>query len=185
MSFISWLINNFSPFVPFLSQFRNIQRRSSFAIAISSIFGSATIVKYHLSDCIYEKISHYHVEDDKKLEINKKTSNFNSFIKNRLPKCNYMVERFKSKHSEWMSSKISITINENSKTPQKPGRRPLSYTNAGPRLKRKLASEHLKKSTTQIFLCMLQQFLRRKNVKQTWHRTLKKLLQHLLNARRN
>ncbi|XP_044572126.1 uncharacterized protein LOC123257374 [Drosophila ananassae] len=92
-------------------------------------------------DSIYVKISHYHVEDDKKLEINKKTSNFESFIKKRLPKCNYMVERFKSKHTEWMSSSISVTINENCNTQQKPGRRTLSYGNAGPRLKRKLASE--------------------------------------------
>jgi len=52
-----------------------------------------------------------------------------------------MVEHFKSKHAKWMSSKISISLKESCKTLQKPGRPTLSYTNAGPKLKRKLASE--------------------------------------------
>jgi len=59
-----------------------------------------------LSDWSYEKLSKYHIEYAKRADINKKISYFESFIKEKLPKCNYMVERFKSKHAKWMSSKI-------------------------------------------------------------------------------
>jgi len=52
-----------------------------------------------------------------------------------------MVERFKSKNAKWISSKISISLKKSCKIPQQPGRPTLSYTTAGPRLKRKLASE--------------------------------------------
>jgi len=52
-----------------------------------------------------------------------------------------MLERFMSKHTVWLASKISITIDETCKTPHQMGRPTLSYTNAGTRLKRKLASE--------------------------------------------
>jgi len=94
-----------------------------------------------VSDWFYEKLRKYHIEDEKRVDINKKIGFFESFIKEKLPKCNYMVERFKSKQAKWMPSKISISLKESCKIPLQPGRPTLSYTNAGPRLKRKLASE--------------------------------------------
>ncbi|XP_033248121.1 uncharacterized protein LOC117188397 [Drosophila miranda] len=119
-----------------------IKESSSFCIAISSIFGATTIDKKNLSHIGFTVKSITTIwKMKKKREIDKKISNFESFIKRNLLKCNKMMERFMTTHAKWMASKITIIVDENCKTPKKMGRPTLHYTNAGTRLKRKLASD--------------------------------------------
>lgn len=110
-------------------------------------------------------MSKFQVESNKKKEIDKKIKNFELYIKANLPRCNRMLDRFISKHSKWVSSKISITLNERCNTPLKMGRPNCSYTNAGIRLKRKLASDFAPPG----FLYMLLQFVLSCHLAETWH----------------
>ncbi|XP_050742176.1 uncharacterized protein LOC127010860 [Drosophila biarmipes] len=73
-------------------------------------------------------------------KILNKVKYFINYVKRNLPKCNRMLGRFKSVHSRWLGSKMVIRIDKQPVT-LKTGRKKSNYEDAGPRLKRKLASE--------------------------------------------
>lgn len=94
------------------------------------------LVKY-----VLQNINNISLNEDQMRLISKQVKDFVNYIKKHLPKCNRKLERFKTKHSKWLSKSIIIVMDEQYVSPNKIGRPKLNYEDAGPRLKRKLASE--------------------------------------------
>lgn len=97
-----------------------------------------------ISNWIFEQLNSKTMSVDTKGSVKKKVSNFTRFIQKNLPKCNRTVSNFKVKHSNWLSLNMTIILDSKKDVApghNKMGRPPLTYEAAGPRLKRKLATE--------------------------------------------
>jgi len=90
---------------------------------------------------VLQNIDETELSDVQQNLITDKLKQFFGFINTNLPKCNRMLDRFKKKHAQWLASSIKIEFLKDDVPREKPGRKRLTYTEAGPRLKRKLASE--------------------------------------------
>lgn len=69
---------------------------------------------------------------------------FLNHVKKYLPQCNRMLQRFKARHARWLSQSITLTLDENVTdlaSSSAMGRPKLNYSDAGERLKRKLACD--------------------------------------------
>ena len=65
------------------------------------------LVKY-----VLQNINNISLNEDQMRLISKQVKDFVNYIKKHLPKCIRKLERFKTKHSKWLSKSIIIVMNE-------------------------------------------------------------------------
>jgi len=93
---------------------------------------------------IMEEINEDNLNKSNIQQIKAKVTNFEYYIKRYLRKYNRNLERFKSIHTEWFAKcmEIKIDVEDTAKpSPSKMGRPKVGYAEAGPRLRRQMASE--------------------------------------------
>lgn len=95
-----------------------------------------------IANWIFGQLIERTLTDEKRSEINTKIKSFEIYVKSNLQKCSRNMRTFRDKHSQWLSMRLRIVLdNQEEMRNVKMGRPKLTYDEAGPRLKRKLAAD--------------------------------------------
>lgn len=136
--------NIFCPFLTIRAYFAFLAKFEVSHSALLDVWINENRNEKALFDWIVDKFHLNDVSVDLKAEITKKIRSFHLYILKNLPKCNRTITTFKRKHSSWLLSSMTVVvekINDQVASENQMGRPRLSYSDAGSRLKRKMAKE--------------------------------------------